>query len=231
MKSYYLPKSDDARVTWLNNFAAKLTATLTAKYALTPAQVSAVQADAVYFDALVKYKKQYENYLSSVTAYKNAMRNGVAAGSTLVPLVTPVLVLPGTAVAPGIFDRISEVVKKIKASQLYSAADGKNLGIEGNDIGEEDADDAKPKLTLGNATGQPKVEWIRKTYTAIEIQKDRGDGNWVFLAIDTVPNYIDTEALPATGTMATWKYRARYRKGDEPVGQWSDVVSVNVTQL
>jgi hypothetical protein len=56
---------------------------------------------------------------------------------------------------------------------------------------------------------------------------DRGSG-FVFLAIDTVPDYLDTAALPAAGASAAWKYRAIYRLSDERVGQWSNVASISV---
>ena len=56
---------------------------------------------------------------------------------------------------------------------------------------------------------------------------DRGNGQWVFLAIDTEPHYQDTLA-PAPCTAAAWKHRAIYLQGDQPFGQWSDVASVAV---
>jgi hypothetical protein len=35
--------------------------------------------------------------------------------------------------------------------------------------------------------------------------------------------------LPPQGTSATWKYKMIYLINDEPVGNWSDVVSVTVS--
>ena len=54
------------------------------------------------------------------------------------------------------------------------------------------------------------------------------NGTFVFLAIDAVPDYLGTAALPAPGVSTVWKYKAIYRLNDEPVGQWSDVASVSV---
>lgn len=54
---------------------------------------------------------------------------------------------------------------------------------------------------------------------------DRGAG-WVFLAVDTVPAFLDKSRLPKTP--AVWKYRALYLKGDTLVGQWSATASVTV---
>jgi len=43
-----------------------------------------------------------------------------------------------------------------------------------------------------------------------------------------VPDYLDTAGLPPAGQSAAWKYRAIYLLDDQPVGQWSDPVSIAV---
>ena len=56
---------------------------------------------------------------------------------------------------------------------------------------------------------------------------DRGDGKgFGLLTFDTTPGYTDTQPFPAVP--AKWTYRAIYRVGDSPVGQWSSPVSVTV---
>jgi hypothetical protein len=56
---------------------------------------------------------------------------------------------------------------------------------------------------------------------------DRGDGKgFGFLAVDTVPDYVDTAPIPPAA--ATWKYKVIYRLHDEQVGQWSAFVSLAV---
>ena len=45
---------------------------------------------------------------------------------------------------------------------------------------------------------------------------------------DTVPDYTDTQPIPAAGQSALWQYNAIYHQGDDRVGQWSDVVSIPV---
>jgi hypothetical protein len=62
----------------------------------------------------------------------------------------------------------------------------------------------------------------------IEIFVDRGDGVFVFLDMDTVPDYLDKSPLPASGTSVVWKYKAIYRLNDQQVGQWSAVASISV---
>ena len=103
------------------------------------------------------------------------------------------------------------------------------MGIEGEEIAEENANDAKPSISLVLINGgHPEVQWTKKNMDAIAIYVSRSNSTWELLAIDTVPNYTDTFALPANGQAAVWKYKAIYRLDDTNVGQWSDEVSITV---
>ena len=85
----------------------------------------------------------------------------------------------------------------------------------------------QPVLTATLNGGRVIVGWTRGSADALELYVDRGDGKgFTFLALDTVPDYIDTQALPATP--AVWKYKAMYRQDDQPIGQWSAVISVGL---
>ena len=126
-------------------------------------------------------------------------------------------------VPPGIFPRIAKMVQRIKASPNYTEAIGHDLGI----IGSEhiiDPASMKPVLKLVFEGAAVQVQWIKGHAGAVRIEKDSGAG-FQFLAIDSVPDYTDTTPITAA---ATWKYRAMYIINDELVGQWSDVVSINV---
>lgn len=52
---------------------------------------------------------------------------------------------------------------------------------------------------------------MKQGMASVEIQVDRGTG-FVFLAIDTIPNYTDTAPMPAAGQSVFWKYKAIYRQ-------------------
>ena len=85
----------------------------------------------------------------------------------------------------------------------------------------------KPIFTIVLQAGHPNIVWKKQGMDALEIHVDRGAG-FAFLALDTVPDYLDTAPLPAPGASAVWKYKAIYRLRDEQVGQWSDIASVSV---
>ena len=106
---------------------------------------------------------------------------------------------------------------------------GKDLGIEGVEAVPIDLNAAKPVIELRLVqSGKPEVVWSKGDFDGVDIMVDRGDGNFVFLATDTFPNYIDTFNLPIANSSALWKYKAIYRYGDDVVGIWSDVVSIAV---
>jgi len=102
---------------------------------------------------------------------------------------------------------------------------GEDLGI----IGDEQTFDpqlGKPLLALSLVNlGQVLVGWKKGDFEGVRIEVDRGAG-WVFLAIDTTPDYLDTHPTPATATV--WKYRAAYLYDDQTVGSWSDVAQITV---
>jgi hypothetical protein len=158
------------------------------------------------------------------TAYKTALRSGTTIGA--MP-TTPALGVPPTAVPAGIFSRVSALAARIKKHPAYTEAIGQDLGI----IGAEQTVDpttVKPVLNLTLQAGHPNVGWTKSGMDGIEIWVDRGTGTFAFLTIDTVPDYLDTFALPAAGASAVWKYKAIYRLNDEQVGQWSDVATIGV---
>jgi hypothetical protein len=59
----------------------------------------------------------------------------------------------------------------------------------------------KPILTATLVVGQVDIGWTKQGMDGIEIWVDRGAG-FAFLAVDTVPGYTDTQAMPAAGQSA-----------------------------
>ncbi len=47
-------------------------------------------------------------------------------------------------------------------------------------------------------------------------------------AVDNILDYTDTAAMPPASQSALWKYKGIYIQSDQRVGQWSDVVSIQV---
>lgn len=223
-KSYYLPSDDAGKGAWLNNLAAKLPS-YSAALGLTAADTASVAADAAFFAYCLNSVGQVAAYSQQWTAYKNAARNGAGASLGAAPAAPSLGVAPAEA-APNIFGRATALVARIKVAPGYTDSIGQALQIVGADQ-TVDLTNLKPVLTATLDAGQITVGWTKQGMDAVEIFVDRGTG-FVFLAIDTVPDYTDTAPMPAAGQSALWKYKAIYRQGDDRVGQWSDVVSIPV---
>lgn len=227
-KSRYLPSSDPAKVAWLANFATKLP-TYQALFGLTAAEVAQVTADNVLVQYIWAYVNGSRTRAADLNAFRKALFDGPAFPALpAVPAPAP-FAMAGAAPAltpPDVFGRIGTLATRLKAHPSYTLAIGEDLGVEGTEQ-IFDPEGLKPGLsTRMVAGGVCEIIWSKGKAGALEIEVDRGQG-WVFLAIDTVPNYQDTHPVPA-GQSALWKYRAIYRIGDERVGQWSDVIQVAV---
>lgn len=223
-KSYYLPSDDAGRLGWIVNYAAKLPSYF-AVLGLSQADVDSAAADAAFWAYCLKSQQQQAAYAQQWTTYKNAARDGGDASLGLAP-VAPNLGVAPAAVAPGIFPRAKAMVARIRVAPGYTDAIGQALQIIGAD-NPVDPTTLKPVLYVNLTAGQVVVGWYKQGMDALEIWVDRGDGKgFVFLAIDSIPDYTDTQALPATA--AVWKYKGIYIQSDQRVGSWSDVVSIPV---
>lgn len=222
-KAPYLPKDEPGKRKWLTNYAAKLP-TYAATVGVTPAEVTQAAADSLFFNYVCDAHAQHTKTTRDWTAYKAAAASGTALGN--LPS-TPALPPAPPAVPPGIFPRNCAMAARIKKHPANTGAIGK-VGI----IGAEQTIDytsLKPLLQISQQAGHPIITWRKQGMDSLELWVDRGDGKGsVFLAIDTVPDYTDTAALPAAGASAVWKYKGIYREDDAQVGQWSDVASTTV---
>lgn len=223
-KNFYLPKKDKDKAVWLTNFANKLPSHAAA-LAVTAAEQTSVTNDANMFAYMIALVETFTTEKEERVNYKNILRDG-PAGSPLGAMPTmPVIAAAPTAVQPGIFLRVGQLIARIKKHSGYNTDRGTDLGI----IGAEQVVDTvnmKPVLKLELTGGKVNVKWNKGDTDAIRIEAIKTGTAFAFVAIDTEPDYLDNTPLPATP--AVWKYRAMYLIANEPVGQWSDVVSISV---
>jgi hypothetical protein len=228
-KKYFIPRQEADKVTWLQNFANKLSA-YASKYGITAAEVSDMVAAALYYAYWANYINQHSEFVKKLPQYRTELRDGLPDGATASVVPTPpTLGVVPPAVAPGIFKRAAAIAGVIKKRVVYTEADGLDLGIEGSEAAKADIQSAKPSISIRLVQGgKPEIVWTKGDFDGIDIYVDRGNGSWVFLATDTYPNYTDNSPLPASGTAAVWKYKVIYKYDDEVAGDWSDVVSITV---
>jgi hypothetical protein len=249
-KESFTPTTDPTRQTWLNNIANKI-GTYAMKYNISAAEQADVIAVAAYFAYWNNYISQMREYVLKLTAYKNEIRDGVAAGgSPSVEPTIPVFLPPPTAPSPGGFKRVVDLGNSIKKKTVYTVADGQDMGLEGSEVIPPNPATLTPVLKVAISTGGfPLIKWDKPAGVAgIHLYRKIGSGStptpgmpspggptpasgYVYLASDTEPDYLDTSALPASGQSEQRSYVAIYFDNDSPFGQWSAEVKITVTGI
>lgn len=222
----FIPRTDAKKDIWLGNFAQKLPAHATT-LGLSNDVVKDVQDSAVFWSWLQKAVVPWRGYDQSWTAFRDGMRSGGDGATNQMPPVPTLDAMP-SPVAPDIFGRLSKLVATIKNAPNYTEAIGKDLGIIAPEAEKPEEQTLKPTVKLAVVALGVLLKWSKQGNRRLNlyIEVDRHDGQgFRFLAIDTEPDYVDT--LKPTGP-AQWTYRAQYRLGDEPMGQWSDLATIAV---
>lgn len=227
-KHHYLPRRESERVTWLNNFSAKLGG-YAASFGITPAEVTATGNMAAFYSYTINLIEQSRKYTQDLTKFKNVL-SVAASGTTLgpVPVLTPAA---APAVTPaGIFTIIGGLVQRIKSNlSVYTEAIGEDLGIVGD---ETTFDEPNFKTTLKAVVmpGLVEISFSKNGVDGINVyshplgSKDPND--WEKLAFDSSSPYNDTRPLQDKANPEVREYRARGVISDLEIGQWSDIVRV-----
>lgn len=226
----YLPTQEEARVTWLNNFALKLNS-YAALFGITPEELAMVGNAAVFYAYVIGRIEAAKGEVTSLVAFKKKLSfstDNVPLGPTPMPELPP----EPAAVPAGIFNLVARIVNDIKNHPEYTSTIGGDLGIIGEETVTQDPALLKPTLKVKLATGgHPQLGWVKKGADFTNVYVDRGTG-FAFLRSVKGNKLIDNHPLPAGGAnAAVWRYRIVYVKDDAEVGEYSDPVSVAVGQL
>jgi len=241
----YMPLAIAEFLVWLENFGAKFL--IHASTLGLSSETSSVTLDLNFVRFVVNNTEGQGQRLSDTISMKNLLIDGPIGLSPLAypgpaPLVgltpPPVGAPPGTpgtvptAVASGVVERIAGTVRRILAAAAYNEGIGRDLGITNAAPGSVDLLLLKPSISLLHSATKVLVKWTRARGTdALRIEADYGTGTFVRVIDDTRPDHLDDHPAPTSGQAALWKYRAIYLKDGQPVGNYSDVVSITVTGM
>jgi hypothetical protein len=231
-RNTYFPIRLGDQIIWLGNFRDRMAA-LATTLGLTPAQTTAILADCNWLlYVLQTWLPEVRTWALGCTTAATAAQTGTGPVQVLPVFAAPALPSGVTPVTLGALNRIFALVQQIKDSGKCSDDNARLLGILGSEQTGPDMDTLQPVIAAILASGgHVTVKWGWQGNGAYldscEIWVDRNDGKgFVFLTIDTTPNYTDTQPLPATA--AKWTYKAIYRLSETQVGQWSAPVSITV---
>lgn len=223
----FIPNGDADKGIWLGNFNTKLP-----NYAnlvgVTAAEVTAVQKDTAIYQYVLSMLEAHKQTVNNITSYKNLLKHAVGQQHLGALPSSPVLGTAPSTVPEGVFDRISKLVKRIKASANYTEAMGQDLGIIAP-VQTIDISSLQPDLKVNLDADRPHIKCSKGYADAIDLYVDRKDGaGFVLIGRLLKLDYIDVVSLPANTVLAEWDYKARYVIGNDAVGLMSPVVSVVV---
>lgn len=202
-KQDFIPTRDNDYLAWDDNLVARLPG-LATKYNVPTAQVTAATA------------ANTDLHAKSTDANQKQTTAKAANGTFRTTKRT-------------VIDSRRALARQIKGQPNYDVADGDLMGIEGPED-TTDLTNKKPTLRLrGAATaGHAEIDFDKSVSDGVRIESKRGSETaFSFLAIDSVPTYVDNRANLGTGP-ETRQYRAQYILNDEPIGQVSEILTVTV---
>jgi hypothetical protein len=223
----FIPNGDADKGIWLSNFNSKLP-TYATLVGVTAAEVTAVQKDTAMFQYILSMLEAHKQTVNNITSYKNLLKHAVGQQHLGALPNVPTLGTAPATVPEGVFDRVSKLVKRIKASANYTEAMGNDLGIIAP-TQTIDIASMQPDLKVSLDADRPHIKCSKGYADAIDLYVDRKDGaGFVLIGRLLKLDYIDVVGLPANTVLAEWDYKARYVIGNDVVGLMSSVVSVVV---
>ncbi len=227
----FIPASDNDKVIWLNNFSTKI-GTYATSVGVTAAEVTAVQKDAAMYQYIINLQEIYKQTLKNITGYKKLLKK--ASGQEHLGANIPALPVLSTApavVPEGIFDRVSKLAARIKASINYTANVGADLGIVAPSS-TFDVSTLQADLRVNLDAGRPHLKWTKGESDALDLYADRNDGSGFALVGRFMRNeYIDITNLATGKVIDEWSYKGIYVIADTQVGVMSSTVSVSVKRI
>ena len=165
----WFPQSLQERAVWHDNFTLRF-ASVAPGLGFLPAEVITVQTDNTCFQDLATGREQLDAFVESVTMYRKNVTEGNIGEPTPVfptaPTITPAE-LPPT----GIFQRLIDLVARIRSAPTYTTEIGALLGIipsastSGSGSGTDDVE-LKPVLKANTMPGNVvQVKFTRAART------------------------------------------------------------------
>lgn len=226
----YIPTTDADKAIWLNNFSIKL-GLYASTLGVSPTELANIQKDNTAFQYVIHMLEAYRQSILSIAAYKNMMKHAVEhqhIGDIPTMLSLPT---PPPSVPEGIFDRVTKLATRIKASLNYTDNIGSDLGIISTATA-IDIHSMQPDLKIKLNVGKPHIKWTKGDADATDLYVNRNDGaGFVLIGRFTRSEYLDHATLPEDKRYDEWHYKAIYVIADKLVGLYSQVTSVDVKKI
>ena len=221
----WFPSTLQERAAWFANFASKFS-TVGVSLGFTEAELTAVESDSAVVQFLAFTAAELENFRSAVQQYRTIVTEGEIGAPTPAFPANVSFVLPGV-VPTGIFERLDNIVKRVRVAPAYTNEIGALLGIIPAAPAPQPESGLKPTLA---ATAMPgnvvEVKFVRGNTDGVVIEtKIDNAETWseagrYFSSPANLSIPENPEKLPRAVQI-----RARYVDKDTLVGQYSFAVT------
>lgn len=221
--STYFPKSLQERAAWFDNFETQF-AQIAVSLGFTLADVTVVSNDNAVFQFCASTTVELDAFVKAFRQYRKMVTEGSVGEPTSAYPPNPAGV-PPFAVSTGIFERLDNLITRIRVSPNYTPEVGSLLGII-------------PVSTVRPGNPQPvlKVETLPGSVVGVKFVRGVSDGISLEMKIDNADTWSDAGRFyssPAELVIPSnpqnlpraVQFRARYVAGNTPVGQFSPVVA------
>ncbi len=201
-KDYYLPKAEGALIIWLENFIVKI-AIHGAALGIDSTTISELQdlAQAIIDDINLTTQKK-EDWKAQVEDKNDTKKDNL--------------------------ETITSKVNQFKEEETYTEGIGDALGV----IGTEDGFDSatyQPDLSVTNIQQGRLLKFTKSKTEGVNIyRRNKGTGEWTFLALDTRSPYLDSEAFSQPTEV---EYKVVGVIDLEEIGIDSDTVEITTAEV
>ncbi|MEQ1604627.1 MAG: hypothetical protein ABL999_07135 [Pyrinomonadaceae bacterium] len=218
------------RAAWFENFALQFGA-VGLSLGFTAGEITGVQNDNETVQFLAAAATELDAFVEAVRQFRIIITEGAIGEPTPAFPANPALVPPAPAVATGIFERLDDLVKRIRVAPAYTKEIGALLGIIPAAKPSAPEQELKPVIKASDSTGgfSFSVDVTRLGMPAYKIQIQRqGSSTWQDAAFATTNpcNVVVTPTSP--GQPERILVRAILMKNNEQVGVPSDPTYVTI---
>ena len=225
MQTTTVPVTESALLAWTKNFAAQLV-TVQVTLGITVAELEAVQNFAANLEYLLDFNTQFKQQKDSFYVFKREMIFGAQGPMPEAPSFNSVS-MPGPGEKGGV-EMLKVLVKRIRVAPGYTPQIGELLGIEKPTPAPPDPMLITPTIAavpMPDGKIQFKCSKMGMDAVRVEYKLPNVEG-WAvageFTTAKTVVSLPDNLKAHPERLL----YRARLLKKNEPIGQYSSVISV-----
>lgn len=221
----WFPTNLQDRAAWYDNFDSQVQSIGTT-VGLTAPDLASIDDDNAVLQFLADAAVTIKAYAAAERNYRKIITEGDIGDVTPAFPSNINLTLPKT-IETGMFERLDTYVNRIRASANYTAEIGALLGIISSHPVPLAPEDMKPVISAESFQGSVvQVKFVRGRSDGVNIETLVDKGDWTsqgFFFKSPAPLNIPANEA---GSPRNVQIRARYLDGNTPVGQASDVVTV-----